>query len=121
METTNISLNADEILKKVFDAHGKGYDPKEVDAFLDLVMSDYQAFEKYYKESRDYIMNLESKLRKLQQTKADNELELAKYKKRLGTIKDNDDVNMGNIQLMDRINRLEAALYKLGGDPSAIK
>ena len=121
METTNISLNANDILQKVFDAHGKGYDPREVDSFLDIVMADYQAFEKYYKESRDYIMSLEQKLRKIHEAKSNQEVELAKYKSRLGSIKDEDDANMGNIDLLDRINKLEAALYKLGGDPSSIK
>ncbi|MCR5491383.1 MAG: DivIVA domain-containing protein [Bacilli bacterium] len=121
METTNISLNANDILQKVFDAHGKGYDPKEVDEFLDQIMMDYQAFEKYFKESRDYIVSLEQKLRRMHEVNSENELELAKYKSRLGSIKEKDEVNMGNIDLMDRINKLENALYKLGGDPSSIK
>ncbi len=120
MEDNTISLNCEAILKKVFTPNVKGYDPDEVDAFLDRVAQDYKAFEAYYTEAREYVAQLETQLRSAREKASELEVELARYKQRLEGIKDSDGVNMGNIDLMQRINRLEAELFRLGVDPRKI-
>ena len=40
MDDKTISLNAKQILAKTFTPHGNGYDPVEVDAFLDQIIHD---------------------------------------------------------------------------------
>ena len=64
MEDNSISLNATKILNKTFKPNGNGYDPDEVDEFLDKIIMDYRAFEKYYLESKKYIVELETNWRK---------------------------------------------------------
>ena len=41
----DIKLSAQDILKKQFRSKVKGYDPDEVDAYLDEVISDYENFQ----------------------------------------------------------------------------
>ena len=41
-----VSLNAKEILQKEFKSKMRGYDPEEVDEFLDQVIKDYEAYNK---------------------------------------------------------------------------
>ena len=122
MDTTNISLNATEILNKVFEPNGKGYDPAEVDAFLDRIMLDYQAFENYYKESRAYIIDLEKQFRTIREKCSEQEIELARLRARVAGIRDNSGAaTPENIDLLNRIDKLERELYRLGGNPSLIK
>ena len=121
MDTTNISLNASDILDKVFEPNGKGYDPAEVDSFLDRIIEDYRAFENYYKESRAYIIDLEKQFRTIREKCSDQEIELARLRSRVASIRDNGNATVDNIDLLDRIGKLESALYRLGGDPSLIK
>ena len=121
MEDTTITLNAEKILKKTFTPNVKGYDPDEVDDFLDLVAADYVAFENYYRESKKYIVELETRLRKAKESNSDMELELAKAKKRIEGIREGDSFTTENITLIQRIQRLETELYHLGIDPKTIK
>jgi len=120
MEDNTISLNADLILKKVFTPDVKGYDPDQVDEFLDQVARDYQAFEAYYADSKKYIVDLETQLRKTREKGSELEVENARLEKRLSGIKDSDAVNSNNIDLLQRIQRLEKELYRLGVDPRKI-
>ena len=120
MEDKTISLNAEKILKQVFTPDVKGYDPDEVDQFLDLIAKDYLAFEEYYNDSRKYIIDLETQLRKSRNEAAELEVERAKYAKRLEGIKDSDSVNSSNIDLLQRISRLEKELFRVGIDPRKI-
>lgn len=116
----NIKLNAQTILEKAFTPNGKGYDPAEVDDFLDEIIADYLAFERYLKDSRDYIVDLETSTRKYQNEIAALELENAKMKRKLSGIKDADNVSNENIELLNRISRLENALYNAGIDPTKL-
>ena len=120
MEDNTISLNAQKILTQMFTPDVKGYDADQVDEFLDLVARDYQAFEAYYEESRKYIVELETHLRKLRAQCSDLEVENAKLSKRFDGIKESTEVNSSNIDLLQRITRLENALFKLGVDPRKI-
>ncbi len=121
MEEKTISLNAETILKKKFTPNVKGYDPNEVDEFLDRVMEDYRGFESYYKESKAYIVDLENQLRKVKETNNQLTLENAKMSSRLAGVKDSSDVNTSNLEYINRINRLETALWKAGLNPNNYK
>jgi len=120
MEDNTISLDAKKILHQVFNPDVKGYDPDQVDSFLDVVAKDYTAFEKYYEESRNYIVELETQLRKARESISQLEVELARLKHRLEGIKDSSSVSTANIDLIQRINRLEKELFQLGVDPRKI-
>lgn len=119
-EKSNL-LTAEEILHKAFTPNVKGYDPEEVDDFLDRIIQDYVSMERYYKEANAYIVDLESQLRKSKETLNELTLENAKMRQRLSGIKEGTEVNMSNIELINRIAKLETALYKKGVDPKTIK
>ena len=121
MEDTTIALNAEKILKKAFTPNVKGYDPDQVDDFLDLIGADYIAFEKYYRESKQYIIDLETRLRKAKEAAAEMELELAKLRKRVEGIRDGENVTTENIELIQRVRRLESELFRLGINPDTLK
>ena len=120
-DNTTISLNAKAILEKTFVPHGNGYDPDEVDAFLDQIIRDYRAFEAYYKEAKEYTVSLETSLRNAKEKINKVEVENASYSSRLAGVKDTDEVNSTNIELINRIRRLETELFKRGADPNLIK
>ena len=42
-----INLSIDDIFNKEFSVDFKGYSPIEVDQFLDTVMADYKAYERF--------------------------------------------------------------------------
>lgn len=121
MEEKTISLNAEQILRKTFTPNVKGYDPDEVDSFLDRVIRDYQSFESYYKESKKYIVELELQLRKCREANSNLTVENAKLGSRLAGVKDPSEVNSSNIQYVNRIAKLEKEIWRLGGNPSNIK
>ncbi|MCR5078379.1 MAG: DivIVA domain-containing protein [Bacilli bacterium] len=120
-ENTTISLNAKSILEKTFVPHGNGYDPEEVDDFLDQIIRDYMAFESYYRESREYTINLENALRQERDKIKSLEVAKASYEAKFRGVKDSDNVSSENIQLISRIRKLENALYRQGIDPNSIK
>lgn len=120
MEDNTISLNAKKILMQVFTPDVKGYDADQVDEFLDLIAKDYQAFEAYYGDSKKYIVDLETQLRKAREQISSLEVEKARLKSRVEGIKSSDAVTNENIDYLQRINRLEKELFRLGVDPRKI-
>ncbi|MCR5491129.1 MAG: DivIVA domain-containing protein [Bacilli bacterium] len=120
MDDNQITLTADKILHKSFTPNVKGYDPDEVDDYLDRILRDYVAFDKWANESNKYIAELETQLRKARERAQELEVENAKMKSRLSGIKSTDRVTPENIDYVTRISRLETALYKLGVDPKKI-
>lgn len=52
-------LSGSKILDKEFRTKFRGYDPEEVNAYLDIVVQDYYLFEKYFTSVQDYIADLE--------------------------------------------------------------
>lgn len=63
MENLNeIKLSSDDILKKQFRSKVKGYDPDEVDSYLDQVISDYETFQSIIEDLYGQIGNLQREL-----------------------------------------------------------
>ncbi len=121
MEDRAISLNVEQILKKTFTPNVKGYDPDEVDSFLDQIIKDYRSFETYYMESKNYIISLESQLRDLKETSSNLTVEKARLESRLAGVKDPSSISKDNLQYVNRIASLEHALWGLGVDPNGVK
>jgi len=130
-----LDLSAKKIFDQKFTKDVKGYNPGEVDAFLDRTIQDYLAFSQYQKQSSAYAEDLEGKLAALQEEKQslledrDNavnakkklEIENASLKNKLGGIKPSDKPTAENIQYISRINQLEDFLYGIGYDPRTLK
>jgi len=54
----NRNLKSEMILKKKFDTELSGYSAKDVDEFLDLILSDYKSFEEDEKVTKEKINEL---------------------------------------------------------------
>lgn len=55
-------LNAQEIVEKDFNTGIRGYNQKEVDEFLDIIIQDYLAFEEHIKQLNNEINTLKRKI-----------------------------------------------------------
>ncbi len=114
----SVKLNSNKILAKEFNANVKGYAMSEVDAFLDVVIQDYEIFEEMMK---DY-QSLKKEFAKLKESHKKLAIENAMYKQRLDGIKANDsNASYDNLELYKRISALEKALYIAGVDPTKVK
>ena len=58
----DVKLSAQDILKKQFRSKVKGYDPDEVDAYLDQVISDYETFHQIIEDLYGQIGTLQRQL-----------------------------------------------------------
>lgn len=58
----DIQLSAQDVLKKQFRSKVKGYDPDEVDAYLDQVISDYETFHQIIEDLYGQIGTLQRQL-----------------------------------------------------------
>ena len=110
MYQEQFNLSSKDILEKEFKIDTRGYRLKEVDQYLDLIISDYEQFFKILKdkdkekeELLDEIMALKQENRNLKTS-----LEIAKASE--------DDSNGGaksisNIDIMRRLSQLEKIVY----------
>ena len=113
-------LSSEEIGNKVFKGVPRGYDPYEVDKFLDSIISDYEKVEENYLASQEEMRGLNEKIRKLEERHF-LEIELSKIKAKYTNVKPTDAVNDDNINLIKRINVLEKFLWRNGFNPDNIK
>lgn len=112
-------LTSKDILNKEFSKNVKGYDPLEVDTFLDQVLKDYKVID-------NVVINLNDKINDLKKENQEltNELESLKVqnvKKSKQTFGVNDYSRLDNLDLLKKISAYENKLYELGVDPSKIK
>ena len=114
-------LSSEEIGNKVFKGVPRGYDPYEVDKFLDSIISDYEKVEENYLASQEEMRGLNERIRKLEEERHYLEIELSKIKAKYTNVKPTDAVNDDNINLIKRINVLEKFLWRNGFNPDNIK
>lgn len=74
----NINLDINKILDKKFQLDFKGYNQKEVDDFLDLVLSDYAFYNKdiIYLKNKIKDLNMIIRLNAVKIAKLKNELQI---------------------------------------------
>ena len=124
MDELNLKLSAQEVNSKEFSGKNGGYDALQVDKYLDLVVNDYIAFEKYCNSMKKLESSYDD-LKKLCESYKEKFSD-AEYKKTLleeevKVLKQNGTAAYSNLELLQRISVLEQALYNLGKDPSKIK
>ena len=116
-----LTLSSKEILEKVFPGAPRGYDPLQVDEFLDKVLKDYVEIESNFLMKKEEIDALNAKVEALNKEKQKLEIELGKYKERFSNIKASDIVTSDNLDLLKKVNKYETFIYKLGYNPHTIK
>ena len=114
-------LSAEEIGNKVFKAVPRGYDPYEVDKYLDIIISDYEKVENNYLGTKEEIAKLNEKIKRLEEESHYLEIELSKMKAKYSNVKPTDVVTDDNLNLIKRINTLERFLWRNGFNPDSIK
>lgn len=103
MYQNKISLCPKDILEKEFKIDTRGYRLKEVDAFLDVIIGDYEVYGAIIKEFEtekeqllDEIMSLKQELRNVKTS-----IEIAK----------SGDKEVTNVDIMRRLSHLEKIVY----------
>ncbi len=106
MYQEKVNLTPKDILEKEFKIDTRGYRLKEVDEFLDLIISDYEQFNTIIKDANrekeellDEIMQLKQEIRNLKTS-----LDIAK------TTEVEDKV-VSNIDIIKRLSQLEKIVY----------
>ena len=109
MYQEQFNLSSKDILEKEFKIDTRGYRLKEVDQYLDLIISDYDQFFKILKEKDkekeellDEIMSLKQENRNLRTS-----LEIAKADEE----DDNGNKGVNNVDIMRRLSQLEKIVY----------
>ena len=103
-----VKHSVDEILDKQFEVVSRGYSPREVDAFLDEIMNDYETIheiEEYYKTQNIALQKTNSILR-AKIDELEDQLEIVQSRGY-----QNID-NSSNIDLIKKIAKLEGELYQ---------
>ena len=100
-----INLTPEDILNKEFKIDTRGYRLKEVDQFLDIIITDYQEFNKIIlslqkekEEQLEEILNLKQEIRNL------------KTSVEISRSSSNND-NVSNLDILKRLSQLEKIVY----------
>lgn len=131
----SVNLTAKEILDKKFTKNVKGYDPVEVDSYLDRIIHDYQvyaallseknakisALEKELRAHNDESASSDNRLKALREQVKQLEIENASLKNKLDGIKPGDKVNSENMEWIQRCRKLENFLYQHGFSESDLR
>ena len=109
MYQEQFNLSSKDILEKEFKIDTRGYRLKEVDQYLDLIISDYDTFFRILKEKDqekeellDEIMSLKQENRNLKTS-----LEIAKTNEE----SDAGNKSVSNVDIMKRLSQLEKIVY----------
>ena len=114
-------LTPQKIVDNEFKGKKMGYDPLEVDEFLDLVIKDYALMEQYLQEVKTSVIELQKTCKIYKERLDSAEVQNEILNDKLKNISENDSgVNMSNIDLLKKISLLEQALFKAGIDPNSI-
>lgn len=114
-------LSSKEILNKKFKANQKGYDPDDVDAFLDKVLEDYKQIGKEISSYEVKITDLKRENESLKTKLREKEAAISMQKSKNAALNTPHQKSLDNIELLQKCSAYEKKLYSLGIDPSKIK
>ena len=101
-------LTPKDILEKEFKIDTRGYRPQEVDKVLDMVISDYNAYNSMIREKDRQIDALNNQILELKQ-------KLRNAKANMDIVK-NSERQVTNVDLLRRISELEKIIYGRNND-----
>lgn len=107
----NQELTTKEIVEKDFDTKLRGYDPDEVDAFLDAIIRDYDAFLTEINHLREENTMLEDKLQRAE--KEQNSYTHPVNESAEMAMEQNEQVaqNTSNYDILKRLSNLEREVF----------
>ena len=116
-----LKLTSKALLDKQFQGSTPGYNPLQVDEYIDKIIKDYKMVEENYLVLKKEYDDLLAQVSKLEEENKELNIEILKYKGRLSNVKEADNVTSENIDLLKRINSLEKFIYDKGFDPTKVK
>lgn len=106
MYEDRIMLTPKDILEKDFKFDTRGYRPQEVDKFLDMIITDYEEFEKI-------ISELENEKREIVEDNIKLKQDIRILKTKLDVVKDGNTAEINNADILRRISNLEKLVYDI--------
>ena len=103
-----ILLNPDMLYNWDFKVDARGYRPQEVDKVLDMVISDYNAYNSMIREKDRQIDTLNNQILELKQ-------KLRNAKANMDIVK-NSERQVTNVDLLRRLSELEKIIYGRNND-----
>lgn len=114
-------LTSHQILAKKFTPDVKGYQPEEVDRFLDEILDDYHVLEAFLKNEYQTLAALQEQNQLFKQRCQEFEVTIALLQDKVRTYESKQTLPSENLELIRRISALEKALWQKGVDPTKIK
>lgn len=99
----SIKFTTKDIFEQDFKIGFRGYDPDEVNDFLDDIMKDYDAYEAIIKELRGEIARLKAQAANVQRT--------APVEEPSDTLRTERASSTTNFDILRRLNRLEKEVF----------
>lgn len=99
-----VELTAEDIYKKEFKIDARGFNPREVDRYLDIIIKDYT-------EMNNIINELQDDKRELVEANMKLKQEIRNLKLKLDTLKDASGNDSSNIDVLRRLSNLEKIIY----------
>lgn len=97
-----IKLNSKIILEKEFKKSVKGYNIEQVDDFLDIIMEDYDTFEKVIEELRAENRKLKEQLKEQSKEQLENSSRKQQVPNQIGNT---------NFDILKRLSNLEKHVF----------
>ncbi len=104
MREDTIVLTPKDILEKQFKLDTRGYRPQEVDKFLDIIIRDYEAYNRNLKILENEKKDLVDDNIKLKQ-------DIRNLKAKLDLIKTSSSEGVSNADILRRLSNLEKVIY----------
>ena len=99
-----VELTPNDIYKKEFKVDTRGYNPKEVDRYLDTCIKDYTTM-------FNMINTLQDEKSALQDENLALKQEIRNLKMKLDTLKDTSGKDISNADVLRRLSNLEKIIY----------
>lgn len=98
-------LTVEDVLEKQFNIDFKGYSSGEVDEFLDLIIADYQQYNKIIEELGDHLQEYEKQINSLK-------AKIVELEGKQGAVSVEGNVASSNVDILKRLSRLENEVFR---------
>ena len=116
-----VLLSYQDVLNFKFNPSKNGYNPLEVDTFLDDVLDTIDSKDKKINDLEKQVELLSEKTKELANENKKLEKDFYLFKEKYKNIKDSDFVeNANTLEMIKKINLYERKLFELGQDPKKL-
>ncbi len=116
-----LRLTSKDILNKKFKSSPNGYNPEDVDTFLDKILEDYRDIDKEIDNLNAQLVSLKRDNEALKSGLREKEQVISIQKSKNIALRSNHESSLDNLELLQKCGAYERKLYELGVDPSKIK